>query len=152
MATTLLSHTPLNFQERKITQHRIPGRLCFGPNNFQQRYKFRCTGENSAENASTSSSSSSSTNSQDSENNVLLKVAWYSSELLGIAASVFRPPLKNVEAPSSGRELSGDGSGGAVDRAMVVETIKDDFKRSYFVTGSCNCSTPIITQLFFLCK
>ncbi|KAK1364307.1 CAAX prenyl protease 1-like protein [Heracleum sosnowskyi] len=133
MASTILSYTSLNFQEHKITQHRIPSSLCFRPDNFRQSYKFRCSGENSTDNTSTSSSS---TNSQDSENNVLLKVAWYSSELLGIAASVFRPPSKNVQVPSSGRELSGDGSGGAVDRAMVVETIKDDFKRSYFVTGA----------------
>lgn len=135
MVSTILSYTPLTFQH----QDRIPGKLSLRPNHLQQIYKFRCTGENSTDNTS---STSTSTNSQDSENNVLLKVAWYSSELLGIAASVIRPPSKNIEVPSSGRELSG--SGGAVDRAMVVETIKDDFERSYFVTGSCNCSMPII--------
>lgn len=139
MASTIFSCTPLTFQ-KNIIHHRSPSRLSFRPNHLQQIYKFRCTGENSTDNTST--------NTQDSENNALLKVAWYSSELLGIAASVFRPPSKNIEVPSSGRKLSG--SGGTVDRAMVVETIKDDFERSYFVTGSCNCSTLIIvTRLFF---
>ncbi|KAL1809421.1 hypothetical protein ACET3Z_026411 [Daucus carota] len=129
MASAILSYTPSNFQQHNnITQHRIPSRICFRPNHPQQIYKFRCTRENSTDNKT-------STNSQDSEkNNVVLKVAWYSSELLGIAASVFRPPPKSVEGSSSARELSGDG--GAVDRAMVVETIKDDFQRSYFVTGA----------------
>ncbi|KAK9279154.1 hypothetical protein L1049_012831 [Liquidambar formosana] len=53
---------------------------------------------------------------------------------LGIAASFLRSP-SNVEAPSSDIELAGDGSG-AVDRAIVIETIKEDFRRSYFVTGN----------------
>lgn len=59
-------------------------------------------------------------------------MAWYSSELLGIAASLFRPP-SNLEA--SGAELAVDESG-VVDRGLVVESIKQDFQRSYFVTGN----------------
>lgn len=88
-------------------------------------YRFRCNGGNPTSNSSTK---------QDSEpQNALLKVAWYGSEILGIAASVFRSP-SNEEAPERALELSGDGSG-AVDRAAVVASIKEDFERSYFVTG-----------------
>lgn len=72
----------------------------------------------------------------DSESeNALLKLAWYGSELLGIAVSFFRPPL---EAGAPLQEPDGswvDGSG-PVDRTQVVETIKEDFQRSYFVTGN----------------
>ena len=60
------------------------------------------------------------------QNNALLKLAWYGSELLGIAASAFRPP-SNEEAPQRLLET--------IDRAAVVDTIKQDFQRSYFVTG-----------------
>lgn len=63
----------------------------------------------------------------------MLKLAWYGSELLGIATSFFR----KTEAPSELRELARDGSG-VVDRALLVQTIKEDFERSYFVTGSQN--------------
>ncbi|KAL8263473.1 hypothetical protein R6Q59_021603 [Mikania micrantha] len=56
--------------------------------------------------------------------NLLLKTAWYGSELLGIAASFFRSPEKLVE-----REVA------EVDREIIVEIIKGDFQRSYFVTG-----------------
>lgn len=64
--------------------------------------------------------------------NLLLKVAWYGSELLGIAASVFRSP---ASPPSmTGFEVPIDCSGRAV-RVAVVDSIKQDFKRSYFVTG-----------------
>ncbi|KAL8195953.1 hypothetical protein R6Q57_024953 [Mikania cordata] len=56
--------------------------------------------------------------------NLILKTAWYGSELLGIAASFFRSPEKLVE-----REVA------EVDREIIVEIIKGDFQRSYFVTG-----------------
>ncbi|KAK7274300.1 hypothetical protein RIF29_15383 [Crotalaria pallida] len=59
-------------------------------------------------------------------NNAFLKVAWYSSELLGIAASAFRSP-STEEAPL--RLLD------TIDRHAVVESVKQDFQRSYFVTG-----------------
>ncbi|GAB4861682.1 hypothetical protein Ancab_036935 [Ancistrocladus abbreviatus] len=72
---------------------------------------------------------------QDSEpqtENLLLKMAWYGSELLGIVASLFR---SNAEASSQYSELVHDGSG-PVDRTAIVDTIKQDFQRSYFVTGN----------------
>ncbi|KAK1320464.1 hypothetical protein QJS10_CPA03g01967 [Acorus calamus] len=65
--------------------------------------------------------------------NAVLKLAWYGSELLGIAASVFRPsPSLAGERDSGGLAREGSGS---VDRARVVEAVKEDFERSYFVTG-----------------
>ncbi|GAB2271746.1 hypothetical protein Dimus_006575 [Dionaea muscipula] len=70
--------------------------------------------------------------------NLLLKMAWYGSELLGIAASIFRPPPPShvvEDLGEFGTELARDGSG-AIDRASIVETIKQDFQRSYFVTGN----------------
>ncbi|KAK1297002.1 hypothetical protein QJS10_CPB15g00789 [Acorus calamus] len=66
--------------------------------------------------------------------NAVLKLAWYGSELLGIAASVFRPSPSLAGDRDSGG-LAGDGSG-SVDRARVVEAVKEDFERSYFVTGN----------------
>ncbi|CAN8286165.1 unnamed protein product [Cochlearia groenlandica] len=65
--------------------------------------------------------------------NVLLKIAWYGSELLGVAASVFRPP-SSPPSSETGFEVPVDCSGRAV-RVAVVDSIKQDFKRSYFVTG-----------------
>ncbi|KAL9245357.1 hypothetical protein vseg_019019 [Gypsophila vaccaria] len=89
-------------------------------------------------NAKDSSSIKSSQNKQGKDGtepeNVVLKVAWYASELLGIAASVLRPPSSD-SATDEYQELATDGSG-IVDRAVVVETIKQDFERSYFVTGN----------------
>lgn len=78
-------------------------------------HRFRCSGTNPNE------------ESQQPQNNALLKVAWYSSELLGIAASVFRSPTN--EEPPPQRLLQ------TIHRTAVVETIKEDFQRSYFVTG-----------------
>lgn len=68
---------------------------------------------------------------------MLLKVAWYGSELLGIAASFIRPSAANASSPVKELdiELAKDGTG-AVNRISVVETIKDDYRRSYFVTGA----------------
>ncbi|CAM8903175.1 unnamed protein product [Rhodiola kirilowii] len=68
--------------------------------------------------------------------NVLLKVAWYSSELLGIAASVIRSP-QNVTIESPAPATTGGNEVPLVlDRETVVKSIKDDFSRSYFVTGN----------------
>ncbi|KAI7737877.1 hypothetical protein M8C21_032141 [Ambrosia artemisiifolia] len=70
---------------------------------------------------------------------VLLKSAWYASELLGIAASFFRP---STPSPSPSNEEYDNKNRNkvlgvvAVDRAVIVETIKGDFERSYFVTGA----------------
>lgn len=91
-------------------------------------YTVRCSTKNPTNNSSTK---------QDSvPQNVLLKAAWYGSELLGIAASLLRSPTNTEsEAPEGNTELSPNESGVA-DRSLVVDTIKDDFLRSYFVTGS----------------
>ncbi|CAN6823965.1 unnamed protein product [Brassica oleracea] len=68
--------------------------------------------------------------------NVLLKIAWYGSELLGIAASAFRSPASPTPPTTTEQdyEIPVDCSGRAV-RVAVVDSIKHDFKRSYFVTG-----------------
>ncbi|WZZ48660.1 hypothetical protein YC2023_048767 [Brassica napus] len=68
--------------------------------------------------------------------NVLLKIAWYGSELLGIAASAFRSPASPPPPTTTEQdyEIPVDCSGRAV-RVAVVDSIKHDFKRSYFVTG-----------------
>lgn len=64
--------------------------------------------------------------------NAVLRLAWYGSELLGIAASFFRP----APPPAPVEDLAGDGDElGSMTRAQVVEAIKEDFQRSYFVTG-----------------
>ncbi|KAF7826105.1 Nuclear transport factor 2 family protein [Senna tora] len=107
-----------------LSSHRIS--LICPPKLHRKTFRVRCNGGNPTSNSSTK---------QESEpQNVLLKVAWYSSELLGIAASAFRSPPK-VEAPERAIELAGDGSG-AIHRNAVVATIKEDFERSYFVTGN----------------
>ncbi|CAH9098169.1 unnamed protein product [Cuscuta epithymum] len=69
--------------------------------------------------------------------NMVLKVAWYGSELLGIVASLLRssPTSSESKAPEGKTELASDGSG-VVDRSLVVDAIKEDFLRSYFVTGN----------------
>ena len=97
--------------------------------------RFRCNGSNPASN--------SRKKLESEPQNALLKVAWYSSELLGIAASIFRSPSIE-ETTERALELAGDGSG-AVDHTAVVETIKEDFERSYFVTG-----LHILSSLFYV--
>ncbi|CAL5015311.1 unnamed protein product [Urochloa decumbens] len=67
--------------------------------------------------------------------NAVLKAAWYGSELLGIAASLLRPAPPSSPEGDAGRDAEGDAAG-ALDHAGVVEAIKDDFARSYFVTGN----------------
>ncbi|CAN1237364.1 hypothetical protein LINGRAPRIM_LOCUS1863 [Linum grandiflorum] len=82
----------------------------------------------------TSSGSSSKQREEDSDqpgNKAILKVAWYASELLGVAASIFRSPSLAESPRSSNLDLPAD-----LDRSTVVETIKQDFQRSYFVTGN----------------
>lgn len=77
---------------------------------------------------------SSINNTEKSEpENLLLKIAWYGSEFLGIAASLLRSPSESADSGAE-VELCADGLG-KIDRAAVVETIKQDFNRSYFVTG-----------------
>ncbi|XP_068634512.1 uncharacterized protein [Aristolochia californica] len=75
-------------------------------------------------------------NDEDSQSeNLVLKMAWYGSELLGIAASFLRSP---ADATKAGGEVavSGDEELGVMGRAQVVEAIREDFRRSYFVTGN----------------
>ncbi|KAK3428602.1 hypothetical protein EUGRSUZ_E00102 [Eucalyptus grandis] len=92
--------------------------------------RLRCFGENPTR----GSSAEAKPEPEPEPENALLKAAWYGSELLGIAASLFRPPA-SAEAPAREFELAGDGAG-AFDRSAVVETIKEDYQRSYFVTGN----------------
>lgn len=66
--------------------------------------------------------------------NALLKVAWNASELLGIAASFFTSRDGGISPAVGDRDLAGDDSV-TVDRAVIVQAIKDDFQRSYFVNG-----------------
>ncbi|PHU09661.1 hypothetical protein BC332_21521 [Capsicum chinense] len=111
----------------------------FRPKITQKIHKLlRCNAENSTSNSSNNTSTTStSTSSQESSesDNLLLKMAWYGSEFLGIAASFFRSPTSTEASPEGSLELAADESG-LVDRALVVDTIKDDFQRSYFVTGN----------------
>ncbi|CAN4111542.1 unnamed protein product [Withania somnifera] len=111
-------------------------RFSFRPNDSQKIHRLlRCNVENSTSNSS-NNASTSTTSSQDSESeNLLLKMAWYGSEFLGIAASIFRSPMGTEASPEGNLELATDESG-LVDRAIVIDTIKDDFQRSYFVTGN----------------
>lgn len=114
--------------------------VIFQPIHARKFCRIRCNAENpTSSNSSTKPDSQlptneSSTKPESAPQNALLKIAWYGSELLGIAAS-FLSPKSNVEAPERDVQLARDGSG-AVDRARVVETIKEDFARSYFVTGN----------------
>ncbi|XP_030548046.2 uncharacterized protein LOC115753542 [Rhodamnia argentea] len=105
------------------SRHKI---ACPVPANYPKIDRLRCFGENPTRNSSSEAKSE--------PENALLKAAWYGSELLGIAASLFRSPA-SAEAPAGELELAGDGSG-AFDRSLVVETIKQDYQRSYFVTGN----------------
>ncbi|KAM5555460.1 hypothetical protein ABKV19_023403 [Rosa sericea] len=121
-----------SFTPRLTAQHHHlsfqPNHLSLQPNHRYSVCRICCSGENPK------SKSTSNTESQPENANVVLKVAWYASEFLGIATSFFNPPSK-VEAPETALELARDGSG-VVDRAGVVKSIKDDFERSYFVTGN----------------
>lgn len=79
--------------------------------------------------------------SDSNSNNILLKLAWYGSEALGIAASVFRP---STTAQPSGEQSSQDEVVGSIPKDAVVDAIKKDFERSYFVTG--NLTTVIYEE------
>ncbi|PPD81049.1 hypothetical protein GOBAR_DD22027 [Gossypium barbadense] len=65
-------------------------------------YTIRCNGKNSKSNLPT-------TTQESAPENVLLKVAWYGSELLGIAASYLRSPSKVEEAAQKDLKLGLDG-------------------------------------------
>jgi hypothetical protein len=122
--TTSLSFASITPRLKSHHHHSI----IFSPNYNGKLNRIRCNGERPTSNSSSSK--------QESEpENALLKVAWYSSELLGIAASFFRSPShSSTEASEKDIKLGKDVSG-VIDRAVVVETIKEDFQKSYFVTG-----------------
>lgn len=67
--------------------------------------------------------------------NAVLKAAWYGSEMLGIAASFLRPSSERLRQREE-QPLVGEGELGLPGRERVVEAIKEDFQRSYFVTGT----------------
>ncbi|KAH8516858.1 hypothetical protein H0E87_004993 [Populus deltoides] len=123
--TTSLSFASITPRLKSHHHHSI----IFSPNYNGKLNRIRCNGERPTSNSSSSK--------QESEpENALLKVAWYSSELLGIAVSFFRSPShSSTEASEKDIKLGKDVSG-VIDRAVVVETIKEDFQKSYFVTGS----------------
>ncbi|KAJ0053482.1 hypothetical protein Pint_00483 [Pistacia integerrima] len=122
MATVLSLGFATNFPHFKSPQHSV----FFHPTYNCKIFRIYCNREKKTTNLST--------NQESEPQNALLKIAWYGSELLGIAASFLRSP-SNVEAPENDLKVATDGSG-VVDRAIVVETIKKDFERSYFVTGN----------------
>ncbi|KAL9302954.1 hypothetical protein AtNW77_Chr2g0268971 [Arabidopsis thaliana] len=101
------------------------GRSIFRTNRRFEATGVSCRGQNPTDEPQTSKGPE--------PDNVLLKIAWYGSELLGIAASVFRSP--ETSPIVTGFEVPVDCSGRAV-RVAVVDSIKQDFKRSYFVTGN----------------
>ncbi|XP_047976084.1 uncharacterized protein LOC125218454 [Salvia hispanica] len=98
------------------------------PNHRQKIGEFRLCAKNP-----TNDTSINKTEKSEPEN-LLLKIAWYGSEFLGIAASLLRSPSETADSGAD-VELCADGLG-KIDRAAVVETIKQDFNRSYFVTGN----------------
>lgn len=119
------------------------GRSTFRRNN---RRRFQATGVSCrGQNPPSNESQTTSRGGGEPPENVLLKIAWYGSELLGIAASAFRsppsPPPNNTRAVPD-YEIPVDCSGRAV-RVAVVDFIKQDFKRSYFVTGDL---TPAVYE------
>lgn len=121
MAALLSSSFATNTPLFKFPYHCV----IFHPTYNRKIFRIYCNRENTPNNLSSS---------QESEpQNALLKIAWYGSELLGIAASFLRSP-SNVEPRENDIKLAIDGSK-FVDREIVVETIKRDFERSYFVTG-----------------
>ncbi|CAH9096683.1 unnamed protein product [Cuscuta europaea] len=113
--------TAVNFQSGKSSA--IFRKGCHFP---PKAYIIRC---NNAKNQKITSSTG--------PENMVLKVAWYGSELLGIVASLLRssPASSETKPPEGKTELASDGSG-VVDRSLAVDAIKEDFPRSYFVTGN----------------
>ncbi|CAH1412024.1 unnamed protein product [Lactuca virosa] len=127
MATTLSPTTSVTF-------HRFSGHQSlsdFRSKRYLNFTKLQCTGGGD----NTTSTDSSATGQVSESGNLLLKTAWYGSELLGIAASFFRSPENIDDGANRGIELAGDRVG-VIDRSIIVETIKEDYQRSYFVTGA----------------
>ncbi|KAL8166977.1 hypothetical protein V2J09_008476 [Rumex salicifolius] len=112
---------------------RIPDRRhqIHAGNNGLKTNRLKCYAQNPT--PSDGANSSSPAKQESEPDNALLKLAWYGSEMLGIAASFFRSPPPTSAAEDS--LLAVDDSG-TIDRAALVTSIKDDFERSYFVTGN----------------
>ncbi|GMH31311.1 hypothetical protein Nepgr_033154 [Nepenthes gracilis] len=122
---SFLSQTSVTLHLNYVHKH-----IALWTHRYPQTYRLKCHGQ---------SPTSNGENKEGSEpENVLLKMAWYGSELLGIAAAFFRRPSV-AESAGNYPELAHDDSG-AVDRDSIVETIKEDFQRSYFVTGNLTYS------------
>lgn len=68
-----------------------------------------------------------------SDTSPLVKLAWYGSEAFGKIVSGFRPSLSAREAKEEEEEE--EQFVGSVSRRDVVEAIRKDYERSYFVTG-----------------
>ncbi|XP_022147218.1 uncharacterized protein LOC111016220 isoform X4 [Momordica charantia] len=117
-----------SFQSLTITPLQTSRINPLRPNSPLKICRIRCRGENP------NPATDSAKNRESEPENALLKVAWYGSELLGIAASFLRSP-SDAEAPVRAPDLATDVSG-AIRRGLIVETIKEDFGRSYFVTGN----------------
>ena len=82
---------------------------------------------------STSTSGTSSINGSDDDDergNIILRAAWYGAEALGNIVSVFSP--KN---PTLTVSDTSDAFQGPLARDFVVQAIKDDYEKGYFVTG-----------------
>lgn len=152
----MASHHPSPATSTLTTGHRVgsaavPRRLSTNP-----RRCFLSSARKPAAGGSPTAGADTEAPSSRSENAVL-KAAWYGSELLGIAASLFRPP---PSSPEEGSDADAEGGAvGSLDHAGVVEAIKDDFARSYFVTGMENLSDELtddhslvaLTNHLFLC-
>ncbi|XP_057805680.1 uncharacterized protein LOC131020706 [Salvia miltiorrhiza] len=118
LASTIIAPPSLRWPRR---------RPIFRPNYRRKLREFRFCAKNPT--------NDTSINTEKAEpENVLLKIAWYGSEFLGIAASLLRSPPESADSGAD-VELCADGLG-KIDRAAVVERIKQDFDRSYFVTGN----------------
>ncbi|XP_020585750.1 uncharacterized protein LOC110028298 [Phalaenopsis equestris] len=116
-SSTILLHKPSYLYLSGARRRKLP----FPANGF-----FRCQRGNPG---------SSPGDGRSNSENAVLRVAWYGSELLGIFASFFRPTSVQEELAN----VVDDGLG-IPDRGRVVEAIKDDFRRSYFVTGNLTLS------------
>ena len=101
-----------------------------------------CSAENpesritrSSSSSSPSQSSTSSAVGDDERENIILKDAWYGAEALGNIVSVFSP----AKDPSASFPDTSDVSRGPHSRDCVIQAIKDDYGKGYFVTGLVFC-------------
>eukprot|EP01018_Ginkgo_biloba_P018491 Gb_06822 [translate_table: standard] len=141
LAFTLSSSAHLSSACNSITFPSVPlNRTIYGPS--QCKFSKNKDGKNVHCRADRSRfSPEKDSNSNSNSNNLLLKLAWYGSEALGIAASVFRP--STAQNPLEQQSLQ-DEVVGSIPRDTVEDAIKKDFERSYFVTG--NLTTAIYEE------